>query len=118
MQVKLSEVYNSIESLNKLSEMQLPLPISYKLVKLLKQLSNEIEAIEKLRQKLIKKHGKEDETGNITVTEENKQEFLNEFSALLNTKINIDFDPIPLDSIKDITMSITDMSRLDFIFKD
>lgn len=118
MQVKLSQIYNSIEALNRLSEMALPVSISYKLVKLIKQLSNEVDSLEKLREKLIKKHGKPDETGNITVSDENKQEFLNEFTTLLNTKITLDFEPISLDSIKDLTMSVSDMGRLDFIFKD
>jgi hypothetical protein len=118
MQVKLSEIYNAIEPLNKLSEMPLPVAISYKLVKLVKKLSDEVETIEKLRQKLIKKHGKEDESGNITVTEEKKQDFLNEFTTLLSSKIKVDFEPIPVESLKDITMSVSDMGRLHFIFKE
>jgi hypothetical protein len=118
MQVKLSEVYNCIEPLNKLSELQLPLTVSYKLVKIVKKISDEIESIEKMRQKLIKKHGKEDESGNITVSEEKKTEFVNEFTTLLNTKIKLDFEPISLQEIKDLTMSVSDMGRLQFLFKE
>lgn len=118
MQVKLSEVYNSIEPLNRLSELQLPLTISYKLVKIVKKLSEEVESIEKMRQKLIKKHGKEDENKNIIVPEERKQDFINEFTTLLNSKIKLDFEQISSQEIKDITMSVSDMSRLHFLFKD
>ena len=118
MQVKLSEVYNSIEPLNKLSEMQLPLNVSYKLVKMVKKLNDEIESIEKMRQKLIKKHGKEEENGGIRVPEEKKQDFINEFTTLLNTKIKLDFEPISLQELKDLTMSVSDMGRLHFLFKD
>lgn len=118
MQVKLSEVYNSIEPLNKLSEMQLPLTVSYKLVKIVKKLNDEIESIEKMRQKLIKKHGKEEENGAVTVPEEKKQDFINEFTTLLNTKIKLDFEPISLQELKDLTMSVSDMGRLHFLFKD
>lgn len=118
MQLKLSEIYNAIEPLNKLSETELPISVSYKLVKLVKKLGEEVDSIDKLRQKLIKKHGKEDENGNITVSEDKKQEFMDEFSTLLNSKIKIDFEPIPVESIKDITISVSDMGRLHFIFKE
>jgi hypothetical protein len=118
MMIKLSQVYNSMEALNRLSELPIPVTISFKLAKLLKQLTNEIELLEKLRQKLIKQYGKEDETGNFTVLEENKEVFFKEFTDLLNTKITIEFEPISIDLIKNLNLSISDMSRLDYLFKE
>ena len=118
MKVKLSEVYNSIETLNKLMQIELPITVSFKLIKLLKKLNDEVAVIEQSRVKLVKKYSPDGKDENLTVPEDKREEFFKEFSELLTTEVTVDFEPISVNSLPNINMSVTELGKIDYIFKD
>lgn len=64
--MKLIELINSVESLNKLAECKLPAGISFSLGKFLKEIAPEVETYYKVRSEKIKEYGEvvKDDEGN------------------------------------------------------
>lgn len=118
MKVKLSDIYNSIESLNKLMQVELPITVSYKLVKLLKKLNEEIGLIEQSRIKLVKKYSPDGKDENVAVPEDKRDEFFKEFAELLTTEVTLNFEPISVSSLPNLNMSVNELGKIHYIFKD
>lgn len=92
----------------------LPLKTKFWLNKLIEKIRIEKIEIDKFRNSLIEKYGEKDKNGNISIPQtikKNKKEipnpklteFQNEYSSLLNDTINIEYKPIELDILENIT---------------
>jgi len=107
---------------------KIKLSTKYWLTELGKKVSTEKEAVEKLKEELIKKHGTEDENGGVSipmyiniVTDENGEvtsrdinpkfvEFQNEFNALLQEEKEIEYKEFKLsdfDSVESDAVYVT-----------
>lgn len=117
MKVRLFEIYSSVNILNKLVNVSLPAKTSYKFVKVMQKFNDELKLLEEQRQKLINKYGAEGENG-FTVTEENKETFIKEFSDLMEVELDIDWEPISIDSFGEAELSVADISKIQFLLKD
>jgi hypothetical protein len=123
MLFKLSELFGITRSLPKLTDKELPIKISYRLLKFMKRASEEMDVLEKARVKLVEKYSdkknknKEDEK-EVKVADENKNEFQEEFAKLLEEEIEIDFDIISISELGDISFAAKDLMFLDKIIKD
>jgi len=116
MKVKLSDVYVSVPVLTKLLDLELPINVSYKVMKLVNNLNTELKNIEEQRVKLVKKYSNNEQN---TVTEEKKQEFLNEFSVLLNEEIEVDWNPVPTETLgNDLKLSVNDLGKIAYLFSE
>jgi hypothetical protein len=113
MKVKLIDIYSSVGSLNKLIDEPLPAKISFKLMKLLNQLNQEVKLIEDQRTKLIKKFAGEE--GN-TVKDENKDQFIKELTEILEESVDISWEPVSIDALGDIKMSVLELSKVQYLF--
>jgi ribosomal protein L2 len=88
----------------------LPLTTKFWLSKVVSRVTNEKNEIEKIRASLIEKLGEKDEQGGISINQfinnneinPNFVKFQEEYQALLKEVITIEYNPIPLDSIKEI----------------
>jgi len=99
MKVKLTDVQNAKECMNKLANMDLPISTSYKLSKLIKKLNKEYDDIEEFRVQLIKKYGQEDnEQKNIRVNPDSEEflSFLKEYNEFMETEVDIDIDKLEI----------------------
>jgi len=113
MKVRLIDIYGSVSVLNKLVEEPLPTKISFKLMKLLNTLNSEVKLVEEQRLKLVKQYS---EDGN-TVSDQNKEVFVKEFSEFLNDEIEVTWEPIEVDSLGDnIKLSVSDLSKINYLF--
>jgi len=108
-----------VKSMGLLAE-KLKLTTKYWLTELSKKVVAEKEAVESLKEDLIKKHGEADETGNIsipmyinTVKDENDNivggdpnpkfiEFQNDFNALLQEEKELEYKPVSLTELENI----------------
>lgn len=92
----------------------LPLKTKYWLTKLVEKVNKEKSEIEKARNSLIEKFGEKDEQGNVSIPSTIKKgkkeetnpkliEFQNEYLSLLNETISIEYKPIELDILENIT---------------
>ena len=117
MKVSLFEIQSSVSVLNKLVELPLPARSSYKFVKIMKKFNDELKTLEDERQKLIVKYGQEVH-GNYTVSEENREQFVKEFTELMETQLEVDWDPISIDSLGSVELSVAEITKIQFLFRD
>ena len=117
MKVSLFEVYSSVSVLNKLVDLALPAKSSYKFVKIMRKFNEELKMLEEERQKLINKYGQEKD-GVVTVEEKNKETFLKEFGDLLETQIEVDWEPISIDALGSVEISVAEITKIQFLFRD
>lgn len=122
MKVRLAELWIAKDALASLINLDLPTKQAYWLGKDSKLFVKEIEAIEAVRLKLVKKYSTEKE-GVWTVDVNDKEkytEFIEEFSKVLEEEVDIDFKKIPIESIFEATrkMSSTEINMLRWIIDD
>lgn len=86
------------------------------MMKLVNKLNDELKTIEDQRVKLVKKYSTEEQG---TVSEDNKNKFLQEFSVLLETEIDLDWEKIPLKTLdNNLKLSVNDLSKVQYIFSE
>lgn len=123
--LKLYELESILPSLNKLLDKELPLKISYSLFKLAKRLNEEYKFYNTKRQELIEKYAERDEKNNIK-TENNtipiQKELVEECNSKLlelnNFEFEIEFKPISIDLLGDLSITPKDLLILDKFIKD
>ena len=78
-----------------------------------------METLEKSRIKLIEKYAEEKQEGKeMKVSDENNDVFQKEFTELLQEEVEIDFKPISVEDLGDISISTNDIIGLQKIFKE
>jgi hypothetical protein len=94
--MKVLDLYNVKESLERISKLDLPIRAAFKVVRLIEKLNKEFVVVEPLRQKLFEKYGEkaEDLENAMRIKEENKPAFQKEWEELLLTEMNLDFVPL------------------------
>ena|SRR3990167_697517 len=117
MKITLEKVVNSVEGLNALLVLKLPIKIAYRVAKLVNgQISSELKAYNEARNKLIADLGEKDpKSDNIQVKPENIQEFREKITELLAEEVELNFEPIDLAELGDI--QIEPRQIVEFIFK-
>ena len=105
------DLLNSMESLQKIGEMEFIGSFAYKLSKALKQISNELETYNQARQKMLNQYGEKDQKGNLKIRENDSitilpdkiQTYNEEIQKLnnLDIELNIPYlDESDLDKLK------------------
>ena len=119
MLFSLGEIYGLTRSLQKLTNKELPIKVSFRLYKFLKDSSSEMEILEKSRVKLVEKFAEPKEEGKeMKVADDKKDEFQAEFTSLLSEEVEIPFDPISIEDLGDISISTNDLIPMQKIFKE
>jgi hypothetical protein len=114
---KLFELRNMGPSLRRLSSQPIPLKISYRLSKFIKKTTEELSSVEEHRIKLIDQFGtKNEQSGFTTVLPEKEKEFQKAFFDLLNETVDIDIEPISVEDLGSIKLSVEDILNMDKIF--
>lgn len=97
-------------SLQKIAEKELPIKISWKITKFLKQVNDELEMIEKERIKLVHKYGENEEgKEEIKVPNDKIEDFKKEFVDFLSSEVDINCEPINVKDLGDIELSSSDL---------
>jgi len=119
MKFELKEIFGITRSLPKLTEKELPIRISYRLLKFLRRCSEEMETLEKARVMLVEKYSEStDAKSDRKVSEENTPKFQQEFTALMEEEVEIDFTPIKISELGDIKVSTNDLMPLQRILEE
>ena len=121
MKLTLSEIRWMQKGLSTITQLSLPIRISYKLSKLLNFCNEELINIEKAREGLVKKLGTviPDKPGELQVTPENADKFRNEFAQLLQEEVEIDFTPIKIGDLgEDIKIPPVELASLSKILEE
>lgn len=125
MKIKLAELKPIAEGLKEILDKELPVKPAYWLGKLLRRVESELNAFDEARMKLIAKHSTEkDDRGNPKVDETNnryivdEEAFGKEFIELSEEEIEIEFNPIKLDSLGDVKLKPITMAKLERILEE
>jgi hypothetical protein len=110
MKLTNSEIYNARQPLEKLTEIKLPIRVSYELAKLASKLNEQLQIIEKVRLGLIKTYGTPQEDNpslyKVIPGSEGYSQFFNEFGVLMLQEVDIVFDRVELPDTLEIEPSI------------
>ena len=121
IKVKISDLLNSTDVLQKLSKMDLKAKLAWQVSKLLKAADAEIQSFNETRMTLIKKYGQKDDSGelvtddkgNCKITEGSVEEFSNELNELLNAEVELNVNKVKIDELGEITFTPSDMVQLE-----
>lgn len=128
IKIYLGEIDPILTSLDSLINKELPIKLSYSLSKLVKTLESEFKILSEKRNKLIDKYAEKDDKNKfITIIEQGKQrvkikeesmeECNNKLQELFNIEVEINFEPISIDLLGDISISAKDLLVLDKFIK-
>ena len=121
IEVTLRDVLNSINVFNELAQKELPAKVAFNTARLSEQLQAEYTRFENARNKILQKYCEYDEeTGNLKSDEKGElivkdgcvDDFNTEVAELLDTKLEINANPLTLDSLDNLNFKPTQMMML------
>ena len=114
--VTLEQIANSINVLKTLSQQTLNARLSYKLGKIIIEVENEYNALQRTRMEIIGKYSQKDEDGKIiqndgqiTILPEYVEQAQKELTELLETETSLNALPLKIDELESYTFSPADM---------
>jgi len=116
-ELTVSVVLSSVEALKELSNKDLSINISVKLVKIIKELNEVLEVYDTKRNELYIKYGEEIENGSMKILDENLETFNKEFDVLKEEEIDIEFEQINVSNLSDINMKTSTLMSLDWLIE-
>jgi len=90
--MKLIKLVNSIENLNKLSEMLLPAKESFKIVKLIMEIEPQVQNYQTQKNKLLGKYGDSEDKKTYIIREKEQEDFVKEVGDLGSLEIDLKFE--------------------------
>ncbi len=113
VKLPLQEIVNNIDFFSEFSKKEMNARVAYKFAKILKQIVEEYNSYNAVRQKLIDKYANKDDNGLIiynsdggaTLSNENYQSFTEELEKLLSTEVELNIIPIELNDIENINFT-------------
>jgi len=117
MKIKLSQIVNSVESLNKIVEIKLPVKVAYKVNRLINKINPELKTYNESRETLVKEYGDEQEDGSWKVVDPVKlNEFAIKLTELLEVEIEVEFEKIKIEDLGEALIEPKNM--VDFLFEE
>lgn len=124
MKLSNEKLVNSIGVLNKLTNMELPIKLSYAISKNITKIDRELISYNKEREKLIEKYGEKDEEGNLKTKEDDTinildiDNFNNDLKEILEIETEVDIHVIDLDKINaDVSITPGELMVVDYMFE-
>ena len=125
IKVKLNDLLNGTDALQKLAGTQLKAKLAWQVGKLLKAADAEIQEFNETRRNLITKYGEKDESGelitdekgNCRIENDNMTAFTDELNELINSEVEINANKISIESLEDKEFTPSEMAQLE-IFID
>ena len=122
--IRLNDILNSIPIFREISNKSLPIKTAYQLARLSRELDRESTTFDESRRKIIEKYAERDENGEFKQTDEGNviimPEQINacnqEMAELLDTEIEINVEPIEIESLASIELTPAQMFSLEPFF--
>lgn len=119
--LKLEDLINSTEALQKLSNTSLKARPAFTVSKMLKEAEKELANFNEVRMNLINKYGEKDEEGklitdendNCKITAEHINDFSNELQELVATTIEINANKLTLEDLGDADFTPSEIAALE-----
>lgn len=124
MKLSNERLVNSVGVLSKLTNLELPLKLSYAFSKNITKIDTELKAYNMEREKLLKKYGEKDKNGELVQSEDGKinildiEAFNKEIGELLQCESEVDIHLIDLGKVDtDIKITPGELMVIDYMFK-
>ena len=124
MKISNERLVNSVGVLSKLTNLELPIKLSYAFSKNITKIDAELKAYNMEREKLLNKYGEKDEEGKLKLSEKgevnilDRENFNKDVAELLKCESEIDIHLIDLESIDtDIKITPGELMIIDYMFK-
>ena len=122
--IHLNDILNSIPIFREISNKSLPIKTAYQLARLIRELDRESTTFDESRRKIIEKYAERDENGefkqtdegNIIITPDQIHACNQEMVELLDTEIEINVEPIEIESLASIELTPAQMLSLEPFF--
>lgn len=124
MKISNEKLVNSIGVLTKLTNMELPMRLSYAISKNITKIDRELVAYNKEREKLIEKYGEKDKEGKLKTKEDGTinildiESFNKDLKEILDIETEVDMHVIDLEKVNvDINITPGEIMLVDYMFK-
>lgn len=123
IEISVSTLINCTQALNELIKKPLKIRTAYKIARLAREVSKELELFNNTKNSLIEKYGEHDENNNL-ITENNnykiredmRKEFVEEYQDMMQQTIKLNIEPITLKELEDERFTPQEVSSIiDFI---
>lgn len=119
--VKISDIINSTEILQKLAQQNFKAKLALSIARLLKQAEVEMQTFNTTRIDLVKKYGIKnengelitDDNGNCTIEDGSLEVFNKELNELLNTEIEINANKIDINLLEECDFTPSEIAALE-----
>lgn len=117
MKLKLSQIVNSIESLNILIDTKFPAKVSYRLKRIVDKLDPILKTYNEKHNELVKEYGETQDDGSVSVTDQEKKKvFYEKLNEILEVEEEVDITPISAELLGDT--EVEPKHLVDFVFTD
>lgn len=121
IEIKLGQLEAIISSLSNIITKEIPIKVSYKFSKVLRNITSEHEVMISKKREIIEKYADRDGDGNL-IERDGRVEILDmhsferDINELMDIIFYVDFEKISINDLSDINISIQDLYNLDMFF--
>lgn len=122
IRVTREQLLNSERGLMTLSSAKLPIATAYRVNKLIKQVGEELQEVEKIRMEILEKYASRDSEGEmitnsktnfVAIDPEKQEDFNKEIVLLFSEECELSGDPINVDLLDSISMSSQEIASIE-----
>lgn len=126
IKVNLNDILNASETFNVIMQQSFKGSLAFKIARLARELSKEMETFNAERQKLLQKYCVKDENGElktndngtVQVEPDKINEFNEEFSSLLETEVEINAEKLSMNSLDSFDITPQQMISIEKFFEE
>jgi len=117
--MKLSELVRAEPALAELANQKMKAKASFRLAKVVNQVSPHLESFRKIQQELLEKHGTKNGEGySIEPQSKSFKTYINEIEAVLEEEVDVSIKKIPLNLLTNAEMTALEISSLDWLIEE
>ncbi len=117
------EMLLDVVNLDYLTKRQLPIKVSYAIAKNISKIKKELQTYEAERQKLLDRHGKKDDKGEIIADEhgevefKNKEKWTKDIEELLSIEVDIDIHKFDIKELEGYEISPGELLAIEYMIE-
>lgn len=115
--VTLAELLNSQQALQSLAQQPLPARLAFKLSKVLKAVTKELDACNDTRIQLCDRFGQKQEDGTYKFSKKNEDAVNVEYQELIRTEVTLHVERIDLENLPGLTISAANVVMLSWLIE-
>lgn len=116
----------TVATLNKVVDTDLPVKLSFKIIKIVESVNETLKIVNTARQKLVEKYAEKDDDGNIVpmendgikIDEEKRDDFVSEFEEFNLIENEIAGDKLDIDDLAGINIKPKELAIIRWLIKD